>query len=217
MRKLSYVATFFAVVFTLVLNILSDTRADWLVVHVPEVLHTKITITYGLGRRCERQVTRVPSPGGKGRLEYTDFECRSFPAKVTDHCEEENEVFCAAWTSARYIVELAVWCAAATLCAILFGVSTHSRRRRIWRVVAGLVLLHAIFQIVAFGIVTDLYRKASFPTFEQARMGPAYILNILSWISGVLIAGAVVTTGISADKGHRWAAGNRPYRPISGA
>jgi len=58
-------------------------------------------------------------------------------------------------------------------------------------------------------------------------------MNAVSWILGMLIAGGVVTTGISADRGrqplhrsysfliigglgHAWAAGNRAYRPISG-
>jgi hypothetical protein len=113
-----------------------------LIVHSPEIFNTKITTTYGLSQRCEQQITRIPGPNGRGKFEYTDFECRNFPAKVADHCEQENEAFCAAWTSARYVVELAIWCSALSLCAIVFGVSTHSRRRRIWRAVAGLVLLH---------------------------------------------------------------------------
>ncbi|KAF5385914.1 hypothetical protein D9615_002548 [Tricholomella constricta] len=216
MRKTSYVVTFFAVALTLVLNILSNTGPDWLVVQTPEVLHTRFIITYGLSKRCERQVTRIPGPNN-GKLEYTDYECRHFPLKVTDGCEKENEMFCDAWTSARYLEELAVWCAAASLCAIAFGVSTHSRRRRIWRAVAGLVLLHAAFQLAAFGTVTEMYRTSRFPTFEHARLGPAYFFNILSWLFSVFIGVAVITTGVFADKGHRWAAGNRPYRPIGNA
>ena len=42
----------------------------------------------------------------------------------------------------------------------------------------------------------------------------AYILNVLSWVCDILIIFGVVTTGISADAGHAWAAGNRAYRPI---
>lgn len=47
--------------------------------------------------------------------------------------------------------------------------------------------------------------------------GVAYILNVLSWACDVLIIFGVVTTGISADAGHAWAAGNRAYRPIDDA
>jgi len=41
-----------------------------------------------------------------------------------------------------YFVELAMGFGALSLLSILVGVSTGSRRRRIWRAVAGLVLLH---------------------------------------------------------------------------
>ena len=88
-------------------------------------------------------------------------------------------------------------------------------------------------QIAAFSIVTHLYRTEMFPTFDRARpgacvpifvvglaltldVGLAYVLNIVSWILGVLVTAGVVTTGISANRGHRWAAGNRAYRPIDG-
>jgi len=213
MRKGSYIIAFFVVLIAFVLNILSQVRPDWLVVRTPEILHTRIIILYGLGARCERQITRIPGPSGE-RFIYTDYECRDFPMKVRDRCEQENATFCAAWSSARYLVELAVWCAAVTLCAVAFGVTTHSRRRRIWRVVAALVLLHAAFQIAAFGIVTDMYSRTQFPTFEHARVGPAYIFNILSWILSFFVGIAVITTGVAADKGHQWAAGRRAYRPI---
>lgn len=46
--------------------------------------------------------------------------------------------------------------------------------------------------------------------------GLAYVSSTLSWVFGTLVTFGVVTTGISAQKGHRWAAGNRAYRPISG-
>jgi hypothetical protein len=44
--------------------------------------------------------------------------------------------------------------------------------------------------------------------------GVAYAFNTTSWIFAVLVASGVVITGISADKGHKWAAGNRAYRRI---
>jgi len=210
MRKTSYVVTFLSVVCTLLLNLLSDTRPDWLIVHSPEILGTKITVTYGLAERCEQQITRIPGSNG-GNFEYSNLQCRAFPAKAEDRCDEENRGFCIAWTSARYVVELAIWCSALSLCTIIFGVSTHSRRRRIWRAVAGLVLLHALFQIVAFAIVTELYQYSRYPTFEQARPGFGYVCNTVSWVLSLLIAFGVITTGISADKGHKWAAGNRPH------
>lgn len=93
-------------------------------------------------QRCERSSISIPAPGGNGRLEYSDYECRPFPLRVQDGCENENRLFCAEWVSAQYFTELGIGFASLALVALLIGVSTHSRRRRVWRAVAGLVLLH---------------------------------------------------------------------------
>jgi hypothetical protein len=160
--------------------------------------------------RCERNVTQ------DGRLKYVEHKCRPFPMRVADHCEQENRHFCTAFTSARYATELGIGFSAMALVALCFGVSTHSRRRRIWRAVAGLVALHAIFQLVAFALITDIYHMHRYAPFDKARLSAGYYMNTVSWIVGILTAAGVVVTGISADKGHSWAAGNRAYRPISG-
>ncbi|KAK7045603.1 hypothetical protein VNI00_007436 [Paramarasmius palmivorus] len=214
MRKTSYVITFFAVAISLVLNILSYTRNDWLVVKTPEVLYTTITFRYGLTQLCELTVVDAPGTGENDRLSYTTYSCRKFPMRIKDRCEEEFEGFCTAWVTAGYASELGIGFAALSLFAILVGVSTGSRRRRIWKAVATLVFLHAVFEIVAFAIVTDTSRTGAYPTLDKAKMGVAYAFNTTSWIFAVLVASGVVITGISADKGHKWAAGNRAYRRI---
>ncbi|KAJ3989106.1 hypothetical protein F5890DRAFT_1401751 [Lentinula detonsa] len=214
MRKISYVITFLAVVVSLIFNVLSLRRVDWLVVKTPEVLRTQITIRYGLTTLCELKHVNIPGSDNNSRLEYTSYDCRPFPKRVQDGCEEGNSGFCAAWTSAGYAVEISIGFAVLALFAILIGLSTGSRRRRIWKAVAGLVALHAIMQIVAFAIVTDTMRTGAFPTFEDAKPGTGYIFNTFAWIFSVLIAAGVVLTGVSADKGHKWAAGNRAYRRI---
>ncbi|KXN90605.1 hypothetical protein AN958_03845 [Leucoagaricus sp. SymC.cos] len=213
MRKTSYVVTFVLVAAILALNIISTKRPDWLVVKSPEVLRTKITLEYGLAHMCELTITRVPGPGNNSEIVYRNYDCRKFPLAVKDRCDEENRTFCAEWTSAGYIDQVAIGFGAVSLLTILFGVSTHSRRRRIWKAVAWLVFFQALCQLTAFTIITHNYDTASF--FEQARPGAGYILNIFSWIFGLLVTLGVITTGISADSGHRWAAGNRAYRRIS--
>jgi len=211
MRKTSYVVTSFFTFVILILNVLSADRPDWLVITDPEVAKgTKTTIRYGLMERCQHKVIQ------DGSLKYVVDKCRPFPLRVRDHCEEENRNFCVAFTSARYSTELGIGFAAMALVALLIGVSTHSRRRRIWRAVAGLVVLHAIFQLVAFGLITEIYRHGSYAPFDDAKLSTGYYVNAVSWITGMLIAAGVVITGISADKGHAWAAGNRAYHPISG-
>lgn len=99
-------------------------------------------------QRCERSVVNIPGPSN-GRLEYSDYQCRPFPLKVQDGCEDENHLACAEWVSAQYFTELGIGFSAMALVALLIGVSTHSRRRRVWRAVAGLVLLHGT-QLVIF-------------------------------------------------------------------
>ncbi|KIK67434.1 hypothetical protein GYMLUDRAFT_156371 [Collybiopsis luxurians FD-317 M1] len=215
MRKISYVITFLAVVVSLIFTVLSLMRTDWCAKYFDsKVLHTQVTRSYGLNTLCELTRVSVPGTGNNSKLEYTSYECRAFPRRVKDGCEEEHSGFCAAWTSAGYSVEISIGCAALALLAILIGLSTGSRRRRIWKVVAGLVALHAALEIVAFAIVTDTMRQGAFPGFEYSKEGVAYGFNAFSWIFSVIITVAVVVTGISADQGHRWAAGNRAYRRI---
>ena len=44
--------------------------------------------------------------------------------------------------------------------------------------------------------------------------GPAWYINLLSWVFSFLIVFGVIWTGNAADKGHKWAAGNRAYTRI---
>jgi len=214
MRKTSYAYAFIAVAATLVLNVLSTTSPNWMVYKSSEVLNHTTIVTYGFSETCERSVFQVP--GQNGRLAYTEFKCRPFPGRVSDGCEKENRVFCTLWSTAAYATGLGIGFGASACLAIIFGVSTHSRRRRIWSAVAGLLAFHAIWQLIAFIIVTDIYRRAVYHPFKYAKPGHAYILNVLGWVFSIITCGAVVYTGISANKGRKWAAGNRAYRPISG-
>jgi len=112
------------------------------VVRSPEILHTKITLKYGLASLCELTTTRVPGPGSHGEVTYRSYDCRKFPLGVKDECDSENQAFCAEWTSAGYIDQIAIGFGTISLIAILFGVSTHSRRRRIWKAIAWLTFFH---------------------------------------------------------------------------
>jgi len=102
-----------------------------------------VTIRYGLVKRCEIQVSHVPGHEGED-IDYTDYVCRDFPLRVADGCEKENRVFCALWTSAGYVSETGIGFAVMTLLALIIGISTHSRRRRVWRAAAGLILCHGM-------------------------------------------------------------------------
>jgi len=199
----------------LTFNVFSIVRPDWLVVRYPETLGSKVTVEYGLMRSCESQIVKLPIGDGS-HVEYNDYTCRPFPMKVKDSCEKQNQSFCVEWTTAGYFSELGAGFAALSCLAIVFGVTTHSRRRRIWRVAATFVSLHALCLLVTFAIVTDTYNKSTFRQFERARPGPAYILGTMGWVTAVLVTFGLLVTGTAASMGQRWAAGNRAYEPIQG-
>lgn len=213
MRKTSYALTFIAVIPLLVFNILSARLPDWLVAS-HTVDDARVTVRYGLMERCERITFEEPGSSNATHSDYSDYECRRFPLREQDKCEKENKIFCAAWVSAQYCTELGIGFAATALVTLLFGVSTHSRRRRVWRAVAGLLVLHAIFQLVTFILVAELYRMDRFPGFDHAKPGSGFVLNAVSWLVGFGVAYGVIHTGVAADRGYRWAAGNRYYHPI---
>jgi hypothetical protein len=110
------------------------------------VLHSTLTVEYGLMRSCEYQAIKLPVGGGS-KIEYSDYRCRSFPGRTKDGCEKGHQEFCVKWTTAGYLSELASGFGAVSCLAIVFGVTTHSRRRRIWRMVATLVALHGAFSV----------------------------------------------------------------------
>ncbi|KLO09473.1 hypothetical protein SCHPADRAFT_907699 [Schizopora paradoxa] len=220
MCKTSYFVTFLAVGVSLTLNILSITQPNWLTAHPPDIFHTDTRITYGLLEHCQSTLIDFPGPGESGKIRYSDYTCRPFPTLKDDGCDAEDgngkrRNFCVLWWLAGYASELSVVFGGAAALAIVFAVTTRSRRRRVWRAVASLEVFHATFKILCFGLITDLYLTSRLPLFEYARPGPAFVLNILSWTLDVFIFFGVLITGLSADAGHAWAAGNRAYRSLS--
>ncbi|KAI0027704.1 hypothetical protein K488DRAFT_90538 [Vararia minispora EC-137] len=225
MRKTSYVVSFVLAAALLVFNISAAFRTDWraplllLVVRGEGSLSHHVAVRYGLAFRCARDLYTIPNPSdptGPPQIVYSDFECRPFPMSVRDHCEKGNRAFCVAWATASYLYEVGIGFNVLALLAIVFGVSTHSRRRRIWKAVAVLIFIASLFPMITFAVISDLFRTARFWEFARARPGWAYYLSIICWIAGFVLTGAVVINGVAASKGHRWAAGRRAYRPISG-
>jgi hypothetical protein len=109
-----------------------------MVVRYKEVLYTTITVFFGLTQRCQLQITQTDD----GKLSYRNYECRRFPTPENENCDKDDyKYICAAWSSAYYLDQIALGIGALALVTVLFGVTTHSRRRRIWKTVAGLVFL----------------------------------------------------------------------------
>ena len=151
-------------------NVFSIRRTDWLVAEEhSDVLHTTITISYGLTQSCQKTITRIGDKNGK--IKYSDFTCRPFPSRTRDGCEDDNEDFCATWAGAGYVDYLTTGLSAVAPIAVLFGLSTKSRRRRVWKALAGLTMLQAITGVIAFGLITDMYQRKKYPGFDHARPG----------------------------------------------
>ena len=93
--------------------------------------------------------------------------------------------------------------------------------------------LIALFPMIAFAVISDLYRTAKFWEFARARpgmplesrhqpgallkrrsSGAGWYISIVYWVAGFVVTGLVVMNGVAAAKGHAWAAGKRAYRPI---
>ncbi|KAF5317420.1 hypothetical protein D9611_003895 [Ephemerocybe angulata] len=217
MRKTPYVVAFFTVVLTLLFNIIAVLRTDWLVSKShSEVLHTTVTTEYGLSRVCETIVTRLPTPDKEGKISYEDYNCRRFPSQAKDGCDKENSSFCATWTGAGYVDYLSLGFSAVAPVAFLFGMSTHCRRRRVWRALAGLTMLQCATGIIAFALITDSFHRDRYPGFNHVKPGNAYILSTISWVLSLLVTIGIAVTGLAAEKGHAWAAGRRAYWPIDG-
>jgi len=73
------------------------------------------------------------------------------------------------------------------------------------------ISLHRRVQVSGTCSRCMLHEETSFcPIFA----GAGYVFNTLSWVFGLLIVAGVIVTGLAADSGHRWAAGNRAYRLI---
>lgn len=151
---------------------------------LPEIFDVQTTIYYGFTERCQK--TKFPD----GEL---SVDCRPFPTKDSDACDGRERSFCTLWSTANYVSYLAIGFGAVACVAIIFGVSTHSRRKRIWKVVAALIGLHGklessnisrtgthfiptlnlnasgVSQLVTFVLVTDMYRLRNFPLSVIAR------------------------------------------------
>lgn len=216
MRKLSYGIAFIGLGVALTLNAIAMSRTDWLYVKTVSdiLLHTTVTDSYGLHEMCELIITEIPGSGGKDKITYRNYECRAFPNSVEDKCDGKNSGFCATWTGAAYVDYVGIGFAVVALASVLFGVSTRSRRMRIWKALAGLAAAQSASAIITFAMVTDTWRRETYPGFRYAHAGPAYVMCLLSWILSLLVTVMIVVNGWAADKGYRWAVGNRRYEPI---
>ncbi|KZT41431.1 hypothetical protein SISSUDRAFT_1059373 [Sistotremastrum suecicum HHB10207 ss-3] len=217
MRRVGYLFSFLAVVGALVLTVISQTEPHWLHVKTPSGLPATISVGYGLYQRCERQTMSDLPPWTspkKGNGRYENYECHRFPGR--SECDHDNGAFCALWDTAGYASQISLGFIVAALLALTVGGMTRERRRSQWKFVAALMFCHSVLQILTMSLVVHLWRTWDYPPFEYTNLSVSFYLNLASWAFSLVIVGALIITGIAADAGHKWAAGNRAYRPIGG-
>ncbi|KAF8335902.1 uncharacterized protein EI90DRAFT_3014497 [Cantharellus anzutake] len=183
---------------------------------------------YGLYRRCETRLVvepyhaTDPKPSNSTispplhNVMTAAYICTPFPPRSV--CEREGEGFCIAWSSAGYLSQLGLVLVMVALFTLMIVniVSSRARRRNAWRFVSFLVGLHATVQIVALGLVTGMSEKYAKYFSSGAHFNISYWFNVTTCVLDTFVIIGLVVTGIYAEKGHRWAAGRRPYHPIPG-
>ncbi|KAF8305173.1 hypothetical protein DL93DRAFT_2089749 [Clavulina sp. PMI_390] len=208
MRKTPYMVSLVGLLVSITLTLISLSLPYWLYadnLDEPQLRY----VDYGLYARCERRW--VPSEPN-GEL-FREYHCHPFPSKPM--CETNGQGFCIAWNTAGYSSQLSLVFAAGALVTItLANITTKKRRRTAWIIVSALIGLHGLFQILTTGLVIHLLHHSSRNFPPSTRYSTSFWIHILSWALDVVIASGLLITGIYARKGHRWAAGRRPYRPI---
>jgi hypothetical protein len=98
-----------------------------------------------------------------------------------------------------YFSQMSIAFGAASLLSLVVVVGGGRRRRKAgWPLCAGLVALHAAFQIAVFAIITHAYRTdARFSV--GATLGYCFTLSLIAWILNILLACSMIATGVAGQ------------------
>ncbi|ORX58048.1 hypothetical protein DM01DRAFT_203391 [Hesseltinella vesiculosa] len=167
---LTYVVTFFVFLTSYTLNILSLVLPKWITFVTPNPFYTETN--YGLFRLC-RSFAK---------------ECRVYPSYDAGDCGESKDGYCELWRGAAAGVVLSVILGAFVLIVLLVTMCSGRRKRAgAWATLSGLLILYAIPQAVAMGIIAYLYNTSN-TFYIGARYNISFILCIVSWCLGLLLA-----------------------------
>jgi len=207
------------------LSITSISLPYWLRSFAPNDLPDAQVVDYGLYRRCETRLIAEPYQIRPHLLAVNDkpdgglvpaYVCTPFPPRSV--CRHDGESFCIAWWSAGYLSQIGLVLATLALFTLMLVVIVSSRagRRNAWKFISVLVGLHGVLQITAMGLVTGIHGFHLNHFARNTKFGISYWLNTTTWVLDMIVIAGLAVTGIYAEKGHRWAAGRRPYHPIPG-
>ncbi|KAI9021440.1 hypothetical protein CLU79DRAFT_753321 [Phycomyces nitens] len=168
MSLLGYVVIFFLFCCSYALNLTALFLPKWLTFVVPKPLYSETN--YGLFKLCQ-SVTG---------------DCRPFPREEEGDCTEEG--FCQLWQTAGAGMILAAVIGALTLVALL-GTMCSSRRKRErgWKLVAGMLVLHAIPAAISMSVVAYLVNTSSI-FYAGTRYDMSFIMGAATWCISLVIA-----------------------------
>ncbi|ORY73863.1 hypothetical protein BCR35DRAFT_306977 [Leucosporidium creatinivorum] len=111
---------------------------------------------------------------------------------------EDDEVwsFCDSWVTAGYAQQLAiVFAAAAILAALVVLLGGRLKRESGWRIIAGLLSVHAACLIVSTSLIVHEFRTDDRFYFGST-LDRGYIESTVAWALDVVIVGALVLVGV---------------------
>ncbi|KAL7333082.1 hypothetical protein PS15p_202034 [Mucor circinelloides] len=184
MSLLLYVVVFFLFSGSYILNITALILPKWLKFIIQDPEHYSET-TYGLFQRCES------STG----------ECTSFPQP--DDCKKD---FCQLWQIVVAGVILATFIGAMTMIGLTGTIfSPRDKRDQGWKLIAGMLVLHAIPLVVSFSAVVYLSNTNSSIFHLGTSFDQSFIISAVSWCLSVILACTVVGFSTSShDYYHRF-------------
>ncbi|KAF1797264.1 hypothetical protein V8B55DRAFT_1517508 [Mucor lusitanicus] len=181
MTLLLYVVVFFLFSGCYILDITALILPKWLKFIVQDREHYSET-TYGLFQRCES------STG----------ECTSFPQP--SDCKED---FCQLWQIVVAGVILAAFTGTLTMIA-LTGIifSQRDKRGQGWKLVAGMLVLHAIPLVVSFSAVVYLSNSSSSIFHLGTGYDQSFVMSAVSWCLSVVLAFIMMGFSTSGNDSH---------------
>ncbi|KAI9316732.1 hypothetical protein BX666DRAFT_190797 [Dichotomocladium elegans] len=124
--------------------------------------------------------------------------CRPYPRADKGDCEQDNELFCPLWQAAGAGMILAGVVGALTLVALLGTLCSSSRKReRGWKLVAGMMMMHAVPSAVAVVIMIDLEVPGTY-------RGPSVTLALVAWSTSALMGISILYFATRGNYGHRY-------------
>ncbi|KAM0790264.1 hypothetical protein ACM66B_005569 [Microbotryomycetes sp. NB124-2] len=110
--------------------------------------------------------------------------------------DDENWSFCDSWVTAGYAQQVSlVFGAAAIIASLVILLSGRQKRESGWRIIAGLLGVHAACLIISTSLIAHEYRMDD-RFYYGSTLGQGYIISTTGWALDVVIVGVLVTVGL---------------------